>query len=159
MSSENEAMLNFTHTSPISEIRFNAEGAFVGTLVSDLPPHPKNEADRRSLILADFLAAPLLAKDPGYSEVKFSGTREPGNNKDVLGGVVDAFAHHVIVDSHHTIMLCDLQGMHCSFHVTGLDTEKYPGIIKPKGELCLFNPHAHMCVDFNGHYSKQSTEM
>lgn len=60
-----------------------------------------------------FLAAPLLETrdiEPGYKEVKYSGTDCAGQNTDTLGVAVDAFAHHTLVDSQGTLVFVDLQG-------------------------------------------------
>ncbi|KAG1891800.1 uncharacterized protein F5891DRAFT_986555 [Suillus fuscotomentosus] len=46
-----------------------------------------------------------------YREVKFSGNEQPGNNEDMIGRVVDAYSHHVLVDSSpdHSVTLFDPQ--------------------------------------------------
>jgi hypothetical protein len=68
------------------------------------------EKDNRSLIFATFLATPLLSTGGLYTERKFSGCDEAGDNADDIGRAVDAFAHHVLVDSMGSIVLTDLQG-------------------------------------------------
>ena len=57
-----------------------------------------------------FLAAPFIATTGLYTERKFSGGDEAGNNIDDVGRAIDAFAHHVLVDSMGAMVLSDLQG-------------------------------------------------
>ncbi|KAG1853656.1 hypothetical protein F4604DRAFT_1507375, partial [Suillus subluteus] len=57
-----------------------------------------------------FLATPLLPSGALYREVKFSGNEQPGNNEDLIGRVVDAYSHHVLVDSEFEILISDIQG-------------------------------------------------
>ena len=80
----------------------------------DLPPPPDDldapSVDTRALIYTTFLATPLVDKADGYTERKFSGSLQVGQNKDVIGRAIDAFAHHVLDDSQGTCILVDLQG-------------------------------------------------
>ncbi|RDX41372.1 hypothetical protein OH76DRAFT_1333379, partial [Lentinus brumalis] len=98
----------------IPDIRFNAEGAFVGEVDPDfLPDSPLEQgAHARALLYPTFkfLATPLVDKSHGYTERKFSGSLQVGLNKDALGRAIDAFAHHVLDDSSRTCVLVDLQG-------------------------------------------------
>ncbi|KAI0719351.1 hypothetical protein C8T65DRAFT_736687 [Cerioporus squamosus] len=114
----------------IPDIRFNAEGAFIGEIDPDaLPPPPMDlnepSPDTRALLYTTFLATPLVDKLEGYVERKFSGSLQVGQNKDVIGRAIDAFAHHVLDDSQNTCILVDLQGF-------------------VKGDsVILFDPQAH----------------
>ncbi|KAH7904484.1 hypothetical protein BJ138DRAFT_1106788 [Hygrophoropsis aurantiaca] len=110
----------------IPKIKWNAEGVFIGKLLEPPPSAPKEGEDNRTFIYNIFLAAPLLQTGSGYSEVKFSGNTDIGNNRDPLGCAMDAFAHHVVVDSARTILISDLQG-----------------IVAPDGSATLFDPQAH----------------
>jgi hypothetical protein len=92
-------------------LRFNAAGAFIGTTIDKVPDHPQsNEADARTLVYPKFLGAPYIALTDGFIEQKWSGTNQAGDNKDPIGIVIDAFAHHSLIDSNHTAVLVDLQG-------------------------------------------------
>jgi hypothetical protein len=64
-----------------------------------------------SLVFETFLAAPLLDMSNSYTERKFSGSTVAGHSIDVVGSAIDAYAHHVLVDSDWTLLLTDLQGM------------------------------------------------
>lgn len=100
------------------DIRWNFEGAFIGTVeASEIGPAPKEgEKDNRALIFTAFLAAPFIATTGLYTERKFSGGDEAGNNIDDVGRAIDAFAHHVLVDSMKSMVLTDLQGFSfCSY--------------------------------------------
>ena len=107
------------------DIRWNFDGAFLGTVnCSDISPTPKDgEKDNRPLIFATFLATLLLSTSGLYTECKFSGCDEAGDNTDDIGRAVDAFAHHVLVDSMGSIVLTDLQGFifHKHLSITGLN--------------------------------------
>ncbi|KAI0367997.1 hypothetical protein BV20DRAFT_1054383 [Pilatotrama ljubarskyi] len=85
--------------SRLARIRFNHAGAFIGEISeSNLPSHEASGSED-------------TIESQGYKEHKFSGTFEIGDNDDsVLGQTVDAFAHHVLVDSDHTCVFVDLQG-------------------------------------------------
>ena len=89
------------------ELWFNAAGAFIETTINKVPDHPEsNKADTRTLVYKIFLAAPYIALTDGFIEQKWSVT----NNKDPIGIVIDAFAHHLLIDSNYTAVLMDLQG-------------------------------------------------
>jgi hypothetical protein len=94
-------------------IRWNSAGAFIGTVTA---PAPLDDA--ASLVFKTFLAAPLLDTSSGlYVERKFSGSTTAGRSIDVVGSAIDAYAHHVLVDSGGLLLLTDLQGM--SFQLEG----------------------------------------
>jgi len=57
-----------------------------------------------------FLAAPYIAKADGFVKHKWSGTNQAGDNTDPVGVVINAFAHHSLIDSNYTAVLVDLQG-------------------------------------------------
>jgi hypothetical protein len=73
-----------------------------------------DEKDTRSFVFDTFMAAPLLPTSLLYDERKFSGSDEAGENVDDVGQVIDTFAHHVLVDSHGSFLLTDLQGKYQS---------------------------------------------
>src|SRR6267154_4698206 len=88
--------------------------SIIGKLVDLLPPAPTDGTDdNRSLIYDVFLATPLLPSGALYREVKFSGNEQPGNNEDMIGRVVDAYSHHVLVDSESEFetLISDIQGV------------------------------------------------
>ncbi|EDR04945.1 uncharacterized protein LACBIDRAFT_303845 [Laccaria bicolor S238N-H82] len=106
---------------------WNFEGAFMGKVTSGMLPHPADgEEDNRSLIYPIFLVAPLIATTGLYKERKFSGNDQAGNNNDEVGRVIDAYSHHVLVDSNGFLLLSDLQG-----------------VVGPDKEVILFDPQAH----------------
>ncbi|KAI6103660.1 hypothetical protein F5141DRAFT_1007487, partial [Pisolithus sp. B1] len=111
-----------------AEIRWNVEGTFVGTVtVCDLPSKPTDGSeDNHTLLFKNFLAAPLLTCDGLYEEQKFAGNTDFAPNKDQLGIVIDAYIHHVVVDSGNTVLLSDMQG-----------------IVAPDSSVTLFDPQAH----------------
>ncbi|KAF8507357.1 kinase-like domain-containing protein, partial [Gautieria morchelliformis] len=92
----------------IPEMKWNADGAFLGTLVDKLPDLPAEQRSNQSLIWNVFLAVPLL--EPGATECKFSGNGDTGENSDYLGIWIDAFAHHTVVDSMGEYVFVDIQG-------------------------------------------------
>ncbi|KAF9231626.1 kinase-like domain-containing protein [Melanogaster broomeanus] len=126
----------------LPRIRWNFDGAFIGKLVNPLPPVSSTDVDNRTFLWTLFLATPLLLNGSGYKEVKFSGNLDVGNNHDVLGRVVDAFAHHVVCDSDKTVLLSDLQG-----------------VVAPDGSLILFDPQAHTEDGDSGHWDKGSKQI
>ncbi|KIJ98777.1 hypothetical protein K443DRAFT_103331 [Laccaria amethystina LaAM-08-1] len=108
-----------------TSICWNFEGAFIGKVTSGMLPHPADgEEDNRSLIYPIFLAAPLITTTGLYTERKFSGSDQAGNNNDEVGRVMDAYSHHVLVDSNGFLLLSDLQ-------------------VGPDKEVILFDPQAH----------------
>ncbi|KAG6884247.1 hypothetical protein C0992_006668, partial [Termitomyces sp. T32_za158] len=126
-----------------SPLRWNISGAFLGSVTSELPPPPQDdEMDTRSLVFKEFLAAPLLSTKGLYTERKFSGCNEAGDNGDLAGRVVDAYAHHVLVDSGGTLLMTDLQG-----------------IIGPDNEIILYDPQAHSSQKNTGFWDKGAAAM
>ncbi|KAG1725925.1 hypothetical protein EDB19DRAFT_1914862 [Suillus lakei] len=114
---------NGVHTLP--KMRWNISGAFIGKLTGELADAPKNgEDDSRSLVFSVFMVLPLLPTGVLCKEIKFSGSEEVGVNHDSLGSAVDAYAHHVVVDSMHEIVISDIQG-----------------IITPDRTIVFFDPH------------------
>ncbi|KAF5387177.1 hypothetical protein D9615_002155 [Tricholomella constricta] len=111
----------------IPSIRWNFRDAFLGTVTSGLLPQPTaGEQDSRSLTFKTFLAAPLLTTSGLYTERKFSGCDTAGDNVDSIGRAIDAFAHHILVDTDGGLLMTDLQG-----------------VIGPDKEVILFDPQAH----------------
>ena len=86
---------------------FNAANAFIGMVTTDVGA-PTN--DNQTLLYQTFLAAPYIPCGDGYTEEKWSRTHEAGNNDTPLGQVMDAFAHHSLIDSNYTAVIVDLQG-------------------------------------------------
>jgi hypothetical protein len=76
----------------------------------DVLPVSDEEDDTRVLLYNDFLVSPRLSVGGEYTERKFSGSDDFQANSDTLGRIIDALAHHVIVDSKGTLMLADIQG-------------------------------------------------
>ncbi|KAF9047220.1 kinase-like domain-containing protein, partial [Rhodocollybia butyracea] len=124
---------------------YNAEGAFVGTVTTFLPGHGlpiddktvEHEAADRSLLFDTFLVVPLLQTKGLYAERKFSGNMDTGDNNDYIGKVVDAFAHHVVEETHGQFMLADLQG-----------------IVGPDRSITLFDPQAHSITGDTGEWDQ-----
>ena len=94
------------------EIRFNAENAFIGDITQESYDIVNTgvDADKRAVLHRTFLASPLIRKSEGYQEIKFSGALQVGENRSIAGMAIDAFAHHVVLDSLRTCVLVDLQG-------------------------------------------------
>lgn len=126
-------------------MRWNVDGAFVGVLETALPPPPANQDDdNRSLVYSTFLATPLLSSGPSYKEEKFSGNMEVGNNSGSIGNAVDAYAHHIVVDSLGTVLFVDLQGMHAfTMMISLILCPRLTGIIGPGSSVVFFDPQAH----------------
>ncbi|GLB37946.1 hypothetical protein LshimejAT787_0409970 [Lyophyllum shimeji] len=93
-----------TYDVRIPDIRWNSCNAFVGTVTDAWLD------ETSSLVFETFLAAPLLDTANLYTERKFSGSTTAGQSIDVVGSAIDAYAHHVLVDSEGTFLLTDLQG-------------------------------------------------
>jgi myosin-heavy-chain kinase len=96
-------------------MQWNLDGAFVGVIKTELPQPPggKNDDnidDDQSLVFKSFLATRLLPSGPSYTEEKFSGNIEVGDNSGSIGHAVNTYAHHIVVDSHKTVLFADLQG-------------------------------------------------
>ncbi|KAG2030971.1 hypothetical protein BDR03DRAFT_877123, partial [Suillus americanus] len=121
-----------------STMKWNVEGAFIGTLVDPLPPRPTDGMNNnRNLLYNVFLATPLLSTSSLYHEVKFSGNEQPGNNEDMIRCVVDAYSHHVLIDSCFETLISDIQG-----------------IIAPDHSVTLFDPQAHTYSRDSGYWDK-----
>ncbi|KAJ3735494.1 hypothetical protein DFJ43DRAFT_991301, partial [Lentinula guzmanii] len=127
------------HLITVVDLKYNAEGAFVGTVTVPLPGSGlpiddetiEQEAANRSLLFDTFLVVPLLQTKGLFSERKFSGNTDTGENSDYVGKVVDAFAHHVVEETNGHLMLADLQG-----------------VVGPDRSIILFDPQAHRQVVF-----------
>ena len=89
------------------------------------PPPFEGNKDDQTLIFKTFLAVPLLSTSGLYTERKFSGSDEAGDSVDETGRAIDAFAHHVLVDSHGSFLLADLQGSLFVVPLDDLDLLKY----------------------------------
>lgn len=87
------------------DIRWNADGAFVGTVTG------AGLDSMSGLLFPSFLAAPFLDTSGLYTERKFSGSMTAGCSVDAVGSAINAYAHHVLVDSGGMLLLTDLQGM------------------------------------------------
>ncbi|KAJ3871312.1 kinase-like domain-containing protein, partial [Lentinula edodes] len=101
----------------VPDLKYNAENAFIGTIDSSLAARPLPiddmavESNEESSLLFDtFLVVPLLQTKGVFTERKFSGNTQTGDNTDYIGEVVDAFAHHVLEETSRTFMLADIQG-------------------------------------------------
>jgi hypothetical protein len=93
------------------DLQFNTTGAFLGMAVDKVANHPKeSEPDPRTILYETILAAPYISILDGFSERKWLGTNQAGDNKNCFGAVIDAFAHHTLIDSNSTAVLVDLQG-------------------------------------------------
>jgi hypothetical protein len=89
--------------------------AFIQNVIQDFPEGALDELDddndKQPLVYKTFLAAPYITRSEGCIQEKWSGTNEAGDNTRELGCVIDAFTHHSLVDSNHTAVIVDLQGM------------------------------------------------
>ena len=83
-------------------LHFNTANTFIGTVTTDVGA-PINDNQT-------FLAAPYIPCGDGYTKEKWSRTPKAGNNDTPLGQVMDAFAHHSLIDSNYTAVIVDLQG-------------------------------------------------
>jgi hypothetical protein len=95
-------------------MRWNAENAFIGKLEPGEFDSDGMEF-RSCLTWPCFMVSPLLP--PGGNVVRFSGHFRAGDNsKDKKIGIwVDAFAHHVVIDSQYTLCITDIEGGSPSF--------------------------------------------
>ncbi|KAG1878132.1 hypothetical protein DFJ58DRAFT_835755 [Suillus subalutaceus] len=101
----------------------NISGAFIRKLIRKLAGAPKNGKDLCSLIFSVFMVLPLLLTGALYKEIKFSRSEKVGANNDSLDSAMNAYAHHVVVNSEHEIVISDIQG-----------------IIKPDQTIVFFDP-------------------
>ena len=82
------------------DICWNAAGSFIGIITEE----------DATLVFNTFLVAPFLNTSTLYVERKFSGSTTAGCSKDIMGSAIDAYAHHVLLDSNGKLLLTDLQG-------------------------------------------------
>lgn len=100
-------LMTFAHSFAHSglDIHWNTHGAFIGTVINT------KLDDTSSLLFETFLAAPIIDMSTNlYTERKFSSSTTAGHSIDVVGSAIDAYTHHVLVDSHGTLFLTDVQG-------------------------------------------------
>ncbi|KAG6883407.1 hypothetical protein C0993_006361 [Termitomyces sp. T159_Od127] len=115
----------------IPNIRWNSEGAFVGKATNCWLDEDS------SLMFESFLAAPLLDTSALYTERKFSGSIIAGCSVDVVGVTIDAYAHHIFIDTDGEMILTDLQG-----------------IVGPDQSVILFDPQAHSRTKDSGFWDQ-----
>ncbi|KAG2144453.1 uncharacterized protein EDB93DRAFT_1251689 [Suillus bovinus] len=128
--------LHLSQVDDLPRMKWNISTAFIGKLTEKLPDAPgKDEPDSRSLIFSVFMVLPLLPSGALCREVKFSGSKEVGLNPDSLGCAVDAYAHHIAVDSMYEVVISDIQG-----------------IITPDCTIILFDPQSHMAQGDSGYW-------
>ncbi|KAG1880233.1 hypothetical protein C8R48DRAFT_588610 [Suillus tomentosus] len=120
----------------LPRMKWNISTAFIGKLTEKLPDAPgKDEPDSRSLVFSVFMVLPLLPSGALCREVKFSGSEEVGLNPDSLGCAVDAYAHHIAVDSMYKVVISDIQG-----------------IITPDRTIIFFDPQSHTAQGDSGYW-------
>ncbi|KAF8531545.1 kinase-like domain-containing protein [Gautieria morchelliformis] len=95
----------------LPSLQFNSKGAFLGVVeTGKISPRPEVGPDHHTLSNYTFLATPLLPGDHRNLH-KYSGSLVVGHNGNTgIGAAIDAFAHHVVVDSSRSVLVCDLQG-------------------------------------------------
>lgn len=146
-------MLFATHHS-LTDLKYNAENAFIGTIDSSLAARPLPIDDMAvesneecSLLFDTFLVIPLLQTKGVFTERKFSGNTQTGDNTDYIGEVVDAFAHHVLEETSRTFMLADIQGnIYTEFSCFLCSLLNFVGVVGPDRSITLFDPQAHRYV-------------
>ncbi|KIJ53425.1 hypothetical protein M422DRAFT_242580 [Sphaerobolus stellatus SS14] len=115
--------------------RFNAAGSFLGTLVDDVPPKPlPGIPETRSMLNKMFLASPFIDMK-NCVERCFTGRDGGGRSASdwqEMDHILAAFTHAVLVDSDHTVIITDLQGVF-------IDSESAPD----NRELVLYDPQVH----------------
>ncbi|KAG1787292.1 uncharacterized protein HD556DRAFT_1247039, partial [Suillus plorans] len=95
----------------LPKMKWNITGAFIGKLTQKLADAPNNgEEDLHSLVFSCFMVLQLLPTGALCNEIKFSGNAEVGVNNDSLRSAIDAYAHHVAVDSMYEMIISDIQG-------------------------------------------------
>ncbi|THH28071.1 hypothetical protein EUX98_g6111 [Antrodiella citrinella] len=94
----------------LPDMSFNHAGAFIGTTVNE--DQVSQDLNAKALMYTSFLATPLIDTQDDFGPlIKFSGSVGPGSNThSAVGIAVDAFAHHVLVDSEGACIFVDLQG-------------------------------------------------
>ena len=94
-------------------IRYNVNGAFVSELVDKECeiPHPSNGSpETRSMLYKTFLTTLLL--NMSSREVQFRGHNGAAReDQQDIDHVLAAFTHSVLVDSNHTVIVTDIQGV------------------------------------------------
>ncbi|KAJ3871012.1 hypothetical protein F5051DRAFT_446772 [Lentinula edodes] len=128
----------------VPDLKYNAENAFIGTIDPSLAARPLPIDDMAvesneecSLLFNTFLVVPLLQTKGVFTERKFSGNTQTGDNTDYIGEVVDAFAHHVLKETNRTFMLADIQG-----------------VVGPDRSITLFDPQAHSSTGDSGEWDQ-----
>ncbi|KAG1741931.1 hypothetical protein EDB19DRAFT_1971127 [Suillus lakei] len=120
----------------LPRMKWNISTAFIGKLTEKLADAPgKDRPDSRSLVFSVFMVLPLLPSGALCKEIKFSGSAEVGLNPDSLGCAVDAYAHHVAVDSMYEVVISDIQG-----------------IITPDRTIVFFDPQSHTAQGDSGYW-------
>ncbi|KAG2132066.1 kinase-like domain-containing protein [Suillus clintonianus] len=120
----------------LPKMKWNITGAFIGKLTQKLADAPnEGEEDSRSLVFSCFMVLPLLPTGSLCNEIKFSGNAEVGINNDSLGSAVDAYAHHVAVDSMYEMIISDIQG-----------------IVTPDRSIVFFDPQSHTANGDSGYW-------
>ncbi|KIJ31660.1 hypothetical protein M422DRAFT_266561 [Sphaerobolus stellatus SS14] len=115
----------------LPRLRYNAEGAFLGDVVfkDENPPVLSfSSPDTRTMLYDAFLAAPYLEIKPG-DELRFTdkyGTPARDDKANEIDDMLAAFTHSSLVDSDHTVIITDIQGIYCK-----------------DGELILYDPQVH----------------
>lgn len=105
----------------IPQMEWNTEGMFMGKIVQfygkSLGDSDSDSEHRHcSLVFPSFMAVPFCYEfqNPNSKRYKYSGNRDFSGEsvkfEPIFGAAVDAFAHHVVEDSHETLLLADLQG-------------------------------------------------
>ncbi|KIJ46756.1 hypothetical protein M422DRAFT_249481 [Sphaerobolus stellatus SS14] len=101
----------------LPRIRYNTDGAFLGEVLQNNndPPLPSfGSPDTRTMLYDTFLAAPFLdMKD--NPEIRFTNRDGYGcrdDEHDDMDDVLAAFTHLALVDSDHTVIVTDIQGIY-----------------------------------------------
>lgn len=86
-----------------------------------------------------------------YKERKFCGNDGMTEDKDEVSLLVQAFMHHVVVDSHGQYLLTDLQGtvFLSSFLTSSVELIVKLGVVypPPNWSIRLYDPQAHTYVN------------
>ncbi|KIJ30747.1 hypothetical protein M422DRAFT_267688 [Sphaerobolus stellatus SS14] len=124
----------------LPRLRYNAEGAFLGDVVfkDENPPVLSfSSPDTRTMLYDAFLAAPYLEIKPG-DELRFTdkyGTPARDDKANEIDDMLVAFTHSSLVDSDHTVIITDIQGIYCK-----------------DGELVLYDPQ--FCISILGNWDE-----
>ncbi|KIJ49753.1 hypothetical protein M422DRAFT_246102 [Sphaerobolus stellatus SS14] len=122
----------------LPRIRYNASGAFFGQLDCEDPDIAPSYGvpETRTMLYNSFLATPLIDMK-GRSELRFTDKygnygRDPSEREEI-DYILEAFTHGVLVDSDHTVIVTDIQG-----------------VFLDNGELLLYDPQVHtVCKVWN----------